>query len=26
MLGRPGSEAARAQWDALPKPDPRWQV
>jgi glucose-6-phosphate isomerase len=26
MLGRPGSEAARAQWDALPTPDPRWQV
>lgn len=26
MLGRPGSEAARVQWDALPKPDPRWQV
>lgn len=24
LLGRPGSEAARAQWDALPKPDPRW--
>lgn len=26
LLGRPGSEAARAQWDALPKPDPRWSV
>jgi len=26
MLGRPGSEAVRAQWDALPQPDPRWQV
>jgi glucose-6-phosphate isomerase len=26
MLGRPGSEAARAQWDALPTPDPRWRV
>ena len=24
LLGRPGAEAARAQWDALPKPDPRW--
>ncbi len=26
LLGRPGAEAARAQWDALPKPDPRWSV
>ena len=26
MLGRAGSEAARAEWDALPRPDPRWQV
>jgi glucose-6-phosphate isomerase len=26
MLGRPGSEAARAEWDALPHPDPRWRV
>lgn len=26
LLGRPGSEAARAQWDALPAPDPRWSV
>ncbi len=26
MLGRPGSDAARAEWDALPKPDPRWCV
>lgn len=24
LLGRPGNEAAKAQWDALPKPDPRW--
>ena len=23
MLGRPGGDAARAEWDALPKPDPR---
>lgn len=26
MLGRPGSDAARAEWDALPKPDPRWRI
>lgn len=26
MLGKPGSDAARAEWDALPKPDPRWTV
>lgn len=26
LLGRPGAEAARAQWDALPKPDPRWST
>ena len=26
LLGRPGAEAARTQWDALPKPDPRWSV
>jgi glucose-6-phosphate isomerase len=24
LLGRPGAESARAEWDALPKPDPRW--
>lgn len=24
MLGRAGSEAALAEWEALPKPDPRW--
>lgn len=26
LLGRTGSEAARTEWDALPKPDPRWQL
>jgi glucose-6-phosphate isomerase len=26
MLGRPGAEKARAEWDALPTPDPRWSV
>jgi glucose-6-phosphate isomerase len=26
MLGRPGAEAARAEWDAMPRPDPRWRV
>lgn len=26
LLGRPGAEAARAEWEALPKPDPRWSV
>ncbi|HUF65619.1 MAG TPA: glucose-6-phosphate isomerase [Gemmatimonadaceae bacterium] len=26
MLGRPGSEAAVAEWDSLPRPDPRWSV
>ncbi len=26
MLGKPGSDAARAEWDALPAPDARWQV
>jgi glucose-6-phosphate isomerase len=26
MLGKPGSEAARAEWDTLPRPDPRWQL
>jgi glucose-6-phosphate isomerase len=24
LLGRPGAESARTEWDALPKPDPRW--
>jgi glucose-6-phosphate isomerase len=26
MLGRPGAEGARADYDALPKPDHRWSV
>jgi glucose-6-phosphate isomerase len=26
MLGRAGSDAARAEWDALPAPDPTWQM
>jgi glucose-6-phosphate isomerase len=26
LLGRPGSDAARAEWDRLPRPDPRWQL
>jgi glucose-6-phosphate isomerase len=26
MLGRAGSEAAVAEWDSLPRPDPRWSV
>ncbi len=26
MLGRPGSEAARHEWESLPRPDPRYQV
>lgn len=26
MLGRAGSDAARVEWDALPKPDPRWRM
>lgn len=26
MLGKPGSDAARAEWDALPQPDARWRV
>ncbi len=26
MLGKPGSEKARAEWDALPKPDPKYQL
>ncbi|HYW32638.1 MAG TPA: glucose-6-phosphate isomerase [Gemmatimonas sp.] len=26
MLGRAGSETARAEWDSLPEPDPRWQI
>ena len=26
LLGRPGAEAARAEWDALPKSDRRWSI
>ncbi|MEQ1694103.1 MAG: glucose-6-phosphate isomerase, partial [Gemmatimonas sp.] len=26
MLGKPGSDAARREWDALPKPDSRWTL
>lgn len=26
LMGRPGAEAAKAQWDALPKADPRWSA
>lgn len=26
MLGKPGSDAARAEWDALPKPNPTYRV
>lgn len=26
LLGKPDSETARAEWDALPKPDPRWKA
>jgi len=26
MLGRAGSEAAKAEWESLPRPDPRWRV
>jgi glucose-6-phosphate isomerase len=26
LLGRAGSEAARAEWDALPQPDPRFML
>ena len=26
LLGRPGADAARNEWDALPKPDARWSV
>lgn len=26
LLGRPGAEAAKKEWDSLPKPDPRWSV
>jgi glucose-6-phosphate isomerase len=26
LLGRPGSEQAKKEWDSLPKSDPRWTV
>ena len=26
LLGRPGAQAARSEWDSLPAPDPRWTV
>jgi glucose-6-phosphate isomerase len=26
LLGRPGAEAAKREWDTLPQPDPRWMV
>ena len=26
MMGRPGSEAARKEWDTLPQPDPRYTI
>lgn len=26
LLGRPGADAARKEWDSLPKSDPRWSV
>jgi glucose-6-phosphate isomerase len=26
LLGRPGAEKAKAEWETLPKPDARWQV
>jgi len=26
LLGRPGADAARKEWDSLPKSDPRWIV
>ncbi len=26
LLGRPGADAARKEWDSLPKSDPRWNV
>jgi glucose-6-phosphate isomerase len=26
MLGRPGAEDARREWETLPRPDPRWSV
>ncbi len=26
LLGRPGADAAKKEWDSLPKSDPRWSV
>ena len=26
LLGRPGADEAKKEWDSLPKPDPRWVV
>ena len=26
LLGRPGADAARSEWDSLPKSDPRWTI
>jgi len=26
LLGRPGADAAKKEWDSLPKSDPRWNV
>jgi glucose-6-phosphate isomerase len=26
LLGRPGADAAKKEWDSLPTPDPRWTV
>ncbi len=26
LLGRPGADQAKKEWDSLPKPDPRWTV
>jgi len=26
LLGRPGADAARTEWESLPKSDPRWSV
>jgi glucose-6-phosphate isomerase len=26
LLGRPGADAARKEWDSIPQPDPRWSV
>jgi glucose-6-phosphate isomerase len=26
LLGRPGADAAKKEWDSLPKPDSRWSV